>query len=85
MAVTLLVAQHVERFRVLSGDPWVSLATMLVVLSVLALCVGLLGEVITRSYFETGSGVVMSFVDGAGFALDLSEAQATGTALEATM
>ncbi|MGP8207411.1 MAG: glycosyltransferase family 2 protein [Acidimicrobiales bacterium] len=85
MAVALLVAQHLDRFQVLSGDTCVSLATMLVVLSVLALCVGLLGEVITRSYFENGQRRTYVVRRRAGFALDLSEAQATGPALEGTM
>jgi glycosyltransferase involved in cell wall biosynthesis len=85
MAVTLLAAQHLDRFQLLSGDTWVSLATMLVVLSVLALCFGLLGEVITRSYFENGQRRTYVVRRRAGFALDLSEAQATGTALDGTM
>jgi hypothetical protein len=78
MAVTLLVAQHLDRFQILSGDTWVSLATMLVVLGVLALCVGLLGEVITRSYYENGQRRTYVVRRRAGFALDLSEAQTTG-------
>jgi glycosyltransferase involved in cell wall biosynthesis len=85
MAVTLLVAQHLDRFEVLSGGTWVSLATMLVVLGVLALCVGLLGEVITRSYYENGQRRTYVVRRRAGFALDLSEAQTTGTALEGTL
>jgi glycosyltransferase involved in cell wall biosynthesis len=81
MAVTLLVAQHLDRFQVLSGGTWVSLATMLVVLGVLALCVGLLGEVVTRSYYENGHRRTYVVRRRAGFALDLSEAQAPAAAL----
>ena len=79
MAVALLVAQHLDGFQLLSGGTWVSLATMLVVLSVLALCVGLLGEVVTRSYYENGQRRTYVVRRRAGFALDLSEAQAMGT------
>jgi hypothetical protein len=55
---------------------------MLVVLGVLALCVGLLGEVITRSYYENGQRRTYVVRRRAGFALDLSEAQTPGMALD---
>lgn len=54
VSVVLLVAQHLAAFQLLRGDTWVSLAALLTTLGVLALSVGLLGEVMMRAYYENG-------------------------------
>jgi len=68
----LLTAQHLGGFQLMTGGTEVSLAALLTTLGVLVLCVGLLGEVLTRSYYENGERRTYVVRRRAGFPADLS-------------
>ena len=54
LSIAALVAQQVFGSSVLNGGTWVGIAALFAAVAVVICCIGLLGEMVTRVYFEHG-------------------------------
>ncbi|HUB72030.1 MAG TPA: glycosyltransferase family 2 protein [Acidimicrobiales bacterium] len=83
LSVAVLISQHMFGFQALRGDTWVTLAAMLLTLGVIVLCVGILGEVMTRAYYESAERRTYVVRSRAGFCSGTAEAPAIAGNAEA--
>jgi glycosyltransferase involved in cell wall biosynthesis len=78
LSAALIPMQHLFAFHLLKGETYMSLAVLLTVLAALFLCVGLLGEMITRVYHEGGSRSSYVIRRSAGFGSPPRAKETTG-------
>jgi glycosyltransferase involved in cell wall biosynthesis len=73
VSALMLEIQRIAGFHILKGETFTSLAVLLTVLAAMFICIGLLGEMVTRVYHEGGSRTSYVVRRRAGFGTRLGQ------------